>query len=658
MSKSKIHLAVMIALLLGVTGSSFAQTVAAKADEGKLIAVLKSNDASHKAKADACRQLAITGTKDAIAPLVALLGDEKLSHMARYALEPMPEAAVDEAFRKALGTLKGKPLVGVIGSIGVRRDAKAVEPLTELLMQHEAGPEVMLAAVRALGSIGTPAAAEVLQGGLDHAPPEGRLGLYEGLFRCAELMAVENHRDKAIEIYDQLRALDAPHQVRGGALRGAILLRGRDGLPLLRKNLRSGDYILFSAAAQAAQEMSVARVTKVLTGTLGKLPADNQIVVLQTLGKRGDPAALPALFEAAQSGSTSVRVAAIEAAVEMQDASSVPVLVKLLDAPDADVGKAALEGLGALPNRQADEAVIAMFKSDDINRRGMALALMGRRRMTDSIPTLLRAARSGDATLRASVIKMVGELGDTEQLPALLDLLMDVEAPGDLTAAEQAVAAVCTKAENPQAYANELVGLLGRAKPAQKIALLRVLGALGGPDALKAVRTAVDSSDAQVRSAAIRALTTWKTPDAAPHLLELAKSTSNRNERTLFLRGYLGFARRGNLPVAKRLSMCREAAGMIRRDDEKKLLLGALSSIESPETLTLIAPHMDSPGTREEAAMATTAVAEKLLKSRNSARFAAKLVAPLEKVAQVTTNENLARRARKLLQEAKSKAGK
>jgi len=258
MSKSKIHLAVMIALLLGVTGSSFAQTVAAKADEGKLIAVLKSNDASHKAKADACRQLAITGTKDAIAPLVALLGDEKLSHMARYALEPMPEAAVDEAFRKALGTLKGKPLVGVIGSIGVRRDAKAVEPLTELLMQHEAGPEVMLAAVRALGSIGTPAAAEVLQGGLDHAPPEGRLGLYEGLFRCAELMAVENHRDKAIEIYDQLLALDAPHQVRGGALRGAILLRGRDGLPLLRKNLRSGDYILFSAAAQAAQEMSVA----------------------------------------------------------------------------------------------------------------------------------------------------------------------------------------------------------------------------------------------------------------------------------------------------------------------------------------------------------------------------------------------------------------
>jgi len=656
MSKSKLYLAVMIAVLLGVTGSSFAQTVAARGDEGKLIAVLKSNDASHKAKADACRQLAITGTKKAIAPLVALLGDEKLSHMARYALEPMPEPAVDEAFRKALGTLKGKPLVGVIGSIGVRRDAKAVAPLRELLMQHKGGP-VTNAAMRALGSIGTPAAAEVLQGTLDHAPPEGWLGLYEGLFRCAELMAVEGHRNKAIEIYDQLRALDAPHQVRGGALRGAILARGNEGLPLLRKHLRSDDYILFSAAIQAAQEMSVARVTKVLTAALGKVPADNQIVVIQTLGKRGDTAALPVLFETAQSGPTAVRVAAIEAAVEMQKASAVPVLVKLIDAPDAEVAKAAQEGLGALPNRQADEAVIAMFKSDDINKRTMALNLMGRRRMTDSIGALLRAARDSDETLRAPIIKMVGELGDAGQLPALLDLLMDVESADDLAAAEQAVAAVCMKTENPQAHAGKLTGLLGRAKPAQKIALLRVLGGIGGADALKAVRAAVDSSDAQVRSAAIRALTTWKTPDAAPHLLELAKSTSKQNERTLFLRGYLGFARRGNLPVGQRLSMCREAAKMIQRDDEKKLLLGALSSIESPQTLTLIAPHMDNTGTREEAAMAAVGVAENLLKSRNAARHAAPLVAPLEKVAKVTTNQNLARRAKKLLQEAKSKAG-
>ena len=657
MSKSKLYLAVMIALLLGVTGSSFAQTVAAKADEGKLIAVLKSSDASHKAKADACRQLDITGTKDAIAPLVALLDDEKLSHMARYALEPMPEPAVDEAFRKALGTLKGKPLVGVIGSIGVRRDAKAVEPLRALLTQHQGGPLVMQAALRALGSIGTPAAARVLQTALEHVSSEARLDACEGLFRCAEALAEEGRRDQAIEIYDQLRQLDGAHQVRGGALRGVILVRGNDGLALLREQLRSDDYILFSAAAQAAQEMSVGGVTKVLTGALGELSADNRIVVIEALGKRGDTAALPALFKATRRGPTTVRVAAIEAVVEMQQASAVPVLVKLIDASDAEVAKAAQEGLGALPGDAADEAVMAMFKSDDSSRRATALALIGRRRMTSSIGILLKAARGRDAAISASAIRMVGELGDDDQLPALLDVLMEAERSDDLTAAEQAVAAVCTKAAKPQSHAGALIGLLRRAKPQQKMALLRVLGAIGGADALKAVRAAADSDDAQVRTAAIRVLTNWKTPDAAPLLLALAQSTSNRNERTLFLRGYLGIARRRNLPVGERLAMCREAAGMIRRADEKKLLLGALSSIESPGTLALIVPHMDVADTREEAAMAATTVAEQLLKSRQSARYAPKLIEPLEKVAQVTTNENLARRAKGLLQQAKSKAG-
>ena len=47
--------------------------------------------------------------------------------MARYALETIPDPSVDDALRDALGKLKGRPLLGVIGSLGVRRDAKAVD---------------------------------------------------------------------------------------------------------------------------------------------------------------------------------------------------------------------------------------------------------------------------------------------------------------------------------------------------------------------------------------------------------------------------------------------------------------------------------------------------------------------------------------------------
>ena len=210
MLKSRIHIILIIALLLSGAVQLSAQTVPPKADEGKLIAVIKSGDATHKEKVDACRGLALIATDKSIAPLAALLSDEKFSHMARYALETFKDPAVDEAFRDALGKLKGRPLVGVIGSIGVRRDAKAVKPLANILMQHDAGPEVTEAAVRALGSIGNMAATEMLQTALAHAPGDNQLAIAEGLFRCAEALAAEGHRDVAIEIYDQLRESEAP----------------------------------------------------------------------------------------------------------------------------------------------------------------------------------------------------------------------------------------------------------------------------------------------------------------------------------------------------------------------------------------------------------------------------------------------------------------
>src|ERR1035437_926004 len=70
----------------------------------KLVAVLQSN-ASRKEKADACRELAVIGTRKSVSVLVELLADEQLSHMARYALETMPGSRVSQALRQQLNLL-------------------------------------------------------------------------------------------------------------------------------------------------------------------------------------------------------------------------------------------------------------------------------------------------------------------------------------------------------------------------------------------------------------------------------------------------------------------------------------------------------------------------------------------------------------------------
>ena len=128
--------------------------------------MLKS-DGDRKAKADACRELAVIGGKDAVPVLAGLLADEKMNHMARYALETIPDPSVDVALRAALGKLNGRPLVGVIGSIGVRHDVGALVALVGKLTDSD--PDVVQAAARALGRLGTVEAGEALMRGIGSA---------------------------------------------------------------------------------------------------------------------------------------------------------------------------------------------------------------------------------------------------------------------------------------------------------------------------------------------------------------------------------------------------------------------------------------------------------------------------------------------------------
>ncbi len=228
MTKTIMSLACLTALLLAIpTVSRGGDSKSATSEqESKAIAVLKSS-ATQLEKSDACRELARIGTRAAVAPLAELLGDEKLAHMARYGLEPIPDPAVDQALRDAATKLKGRLLVGVIGSIGVRRDAKAVDLLADQLKNSNA--DVMQAAARALGSIGTTAAGKALESVLADTPAPNRPAVSEGLFRCAEALAVHGQRGEALAIYARLNRADVPQQVREGAAKKVHALRQEEG---------------------------------------------------------------------------------------------------------------------------------------------------------------------------------------------------------------------------------------------------------------------------------------------------------------------------------------------------------------------------------------------------------------------------------------------
>ncbi len=180
--------------------------------EKRLMAVLLSG-ASRAAKDYVCRTLRTIGTAQSVPALATLLTDKDLSHMARYALEriPAPEAAA--AMRNALPNVSGALKVGVIGSLGVRRDAASVKALADSL--GDADPAIARAAACALGNIGTPEAGTALASWAAKAPDPVKLAVADGCLACAERLLADGKKAEAIALYKALSGEEQPLKAAG-----------------------------------------------------------------------------------------------------------------------------------------------------------------------------------------------------------------------------------------------------------------------------------------------------------------------------------------------------------------------------------------------------------------------------------------------------------
>jgi hypothetical protein len=272
--------------------------------------------------------------------------------------------------------------------------------------------------------------------------------------------------------------------------------------------------------------------------------------------------------------------------------------------------------------------------------------LIGLRRMVGCLPALLETAGGAEtkAALRTLSIKTVGDLGGPTEVAPLLGLLMRLSEPEDLKATERALIDVQSKADAPEANNKKIIGLMPQADAAQKCVLLSVLGSTKGADALEALRAEAKSPDTVVRGSVLDAFVGWKTAEVAPDLLAVAQAGASPLEKIKALRAYISLIQIKDLAAEKKLEIATTAGALTQRDEEKKLLIGALGSIASPQALALVLPHLDSAETREEAAMAALAIGQKIAKENPK-----EVAEALAKVMETTKDKETTARAKAIL---------
>jgi len=596
------------ALLMPVSPAQAAENAAPTQDE--LLRVLRS-DAPPQEKAITCKKLAIYGNKEAVPALAVLLPDPQLSSWARIALEAIPDPAADAALREALHKAQGRQLVGVINSIAVRRDSKAVDELIRKLAAPEA--DIASASAEALGKIGGAQAAKALEKAFAGARPEVLSSLAEGCILCAEHFLAAGKGKDAARLYDLVRQSPAPRTRILEATRGAILARGSGGIPLLLEQLHSPDRHLYGIGLRSARELRGADVTKALLKELDSAVPGRESALLLAIADRQDPAVMPKVLSLAQGGKPEVRRTAIGLLERFGDPACVAVLLQAASETDAELARTAKAGLSRLEGTAVDNDLLARLSNSTGRTRQVLIELAKLRRLHAAIPVIVQSAEDADADIRRTAVDSLGSLGSEAQAGDLARLLAKAKTDKERGEVERALVAICSRLGKPTLP--HVVPLTKNSESGLREVGLRALASIGGPDALAAVQAAVTDASESVQDEAVGTLATWpgnwpEDVGVAATLLDLAKSGRKPAHRIQGMRGFLQFVEENQkLSADDKIAKVRELLPVVERPEEKRRVVAVVSGVPTGKALDLLVSLAQEQGLVEEASQAILKVA-------------------------------------------------
>lgn len=596
--------------------------LATRADAPALIATLQNPDASVAQKALACQHLAIVGSPDAIPALVGLLDHPQLAAQARNVLQNLPGPEASAALRAALPRLQGPFLVGVVNSLGIRRDADAVSALLSLEKNPLQGfwPQTLLA----LGRIASPQALEALRHTAASGPFDQLPACAEACILAGEALVHDGKTTQAAEFFDAVETIRRTRRfslppLRHAALRGAILARGDDGIPRLLDLFRDDDPALRLLAARIARELPGPAVSHALAAELAPAPDPVKVLLLGALADRPQPNLASRVEPLASSPNPEVRIAALNALGPLGNADSIPTLLRALTTPDTTENPestTAAESLVRLTDPNAETVMIQALGHTNAPARMRLARILGDRNARGSADALMALAADPEPAVAKAAIDAVPAVATTRDLPKLIESTIQHPDPGIRDRAERAIYGVCLKQTDAQRRSEPLVRAFhATPSPLARTSLLQIMAMLADPPGADLIASACDDPVPEIKDTALRLLVNWPDTRPAPTLLRIFTTTSNEVHRTLALRGVVTLASlwtgdspgtpsatQPRTPPRESIDWLTQAHAALKPDaEEKKILLSGLGDLNCEAGLNLLRPFLSDPTVQLEA---------------------------------------------------------
>jgi HEAT repeat protein len=575
--------------------------------EGRLVVLLEAPNTTDDCRVFVCRQLARIGTKASVPALARLLRDERLAHMARYALQRMPDDAAGSALRVALDDLEGPQLVGVINSVGERRDVKAIGPLTQLTAEDD--PAVALASIAALGRIGGPAASDsLLEIAANSGDPVTMMAVCDALLVCADGLR-ETDPARAAGLYRTVLGRPAGTHRRMAALRGLTESDLPAAVPLIVELFGDDEETWRGFAAEVVRSARDPKATVAFGEALANLRPGPKTLLIAALGDRGEPAAYPFLLREMVYPDPAVRQAALQAAGSVGGPSAVAYLADVAAGPDEGDVRVARESLRRLRGDDVDEAMARALRDDSAGVRAELIDALGDRGASTHAGAVLAAADDPDPEVRRAALVALEKIGRAQDINGLVELIVKAPSEPDRRLAQAAAIAACLRTKDREWRSQAVVAAMENADRDAQESLLMVMGRIGGDRALIGTLKALET--AELRDTAVAALAIWPDDAPAPDLLKLASSLRGTETGRVALHGYIRLAGlAGSRPPAETVAMYRRALELSDQAADRRAVLEGLSRVAAVEALAPAQALLADPEVADAAALAVIAVAE------------------------------------------------
>ncbi|MCX6908108.1 MAG: HEAT repeat domain-containing protein, partial [Verrucomicrobia bacterium] len=263
------------------------------------------------------------------------------------------------------------------------------------------------------------------------------------------------------------------------------------------------------AARLALQRLHRGNVGEALAGQLEKSQPKVQVELMQTLARRGERAAVPALLKLAQDDDAKVSVAAIHALRELAGEPHIEALLGLILRAKSDAAREAAQSAFVVvaarsANREAFvEAALKAMQGAEVAARGALLRTAGRIGGPKALAALRAGANDPSGEIRDAAVRTMADHAGVEAMPQLLALARDASSATHRVLALRGYWRLVALAENlpPQERLKLCAdGLAAAQRPDEKRLGLVELGKLPFPAALELAEKL--RADAEVKAEA------------------------------------------------------------------------------------------------------------------------------------------------------------